>query len=174
MDCRPLRTVLYFEELEPRLLYSADLAGAIPAEVPEQDLDEEPVVTADLENTEESDAAQQEEDEESDPSTLSESSAGDAGAVEETEEVEEATGTEPLPDTAAEETSPADTPLGSSAEENERFLFAPPPTTPMPAPVITMPDTAVSYAPGERRPSLRPSRRWAMTTATTFFRGRLR
>ena len=160
MDCRPLRTTLFFEELEPRLLYSADLAGVVDTGAPEQDVEEESAITADLESTEESDAAQQEEDEENAPSTLSTepmepaeesgSSAGDVGAVEEKEEMEEAAGTGSLPDTAAEETSPTDPPPASSAGEDNDSNDS------NAAPVVTMPDTAVSYAPGDPPAILAP------------------
>jgi len=140
---------LYFEELEPRLLYSADLAGAIDTEVPEQDVEEEPVITADLESTEESDAAQQEEDQESVPSTLS---------------------TEPAEPT--EETSQADTTLGSSAEENKDSVAVTADDSNA-APVITMPDTAVNYAPGDPPAILAPAATVGDDDSENFFQGTL-
>ena len=97
MDCRPLRTVLFFEELEPRLLYSADLAGVDP-EILEQDYEEEPAVTADLETVSEATdiAADQSTEEQSSSPAEPPVVVDDGGAVAEpvttqTAEAEEAT-----------------------------------------------------------------------------------
>lgn len=100
-----MQSPLLFEELEPRLLFSADIAAAVAVDAVEQDYSEEPVVTADLET--EADAGD----------AAADSPAGDGAAPADPAAGDEVAGDEVAAGDEAAATEPTDSPAGEPADD---------------------------------------------------------